>query len=274
LYFNPAFAGSVEISRLSFSYRTQWQGDYQTGSLSYDQAAKKMHGGVGLLVYDDNSGKGILNTFYTGLIYAPKFKLSKKIALTAGIKAGYLRTNLNQNAFVIQPTNSSSGFIYTVNFNEQLKPANALDFSVGVLVNTENAYLGISADHLNQPNMSLVENSTSKLLVKYNFQAGYTFQKKDTSDFSLSINALYQVYSYSQKLQLNIVSRYKWFMLGAAYGNGITGLIGYYNRKFVVGYSLDYYYNLSKKLEPGKYNFAHEVSVKYFFKLKRKKPLN
>ena len=266
LYYNPAFAGSAEISRLSFSYRNQWDNIYQSGILSYDQAVKKLHGGVGLLVYNDNVGQGSFKTFYSGLVYSAKFNLTKKIGFSCGIKAGYLRESLDLNK--INDFALNHGYANITTSNEHFKPANAADVSAGVLFNTEKGYISFAADHITQPDMSITQGGTARLPVKYVIQSGYTFQKKDSANFSLSLNGIYEFGAQSQRLEISLVGRYKWVMLGAAWGNGITGLVGYYNRKFVVGYSLDYYY--FQYFSSGPFRFANEISMKYFFKLKRK----
>ena len=65
LYLNPAFAGTNECPRANLNYRDQWPGigrTYVTTSASWDQHIQAIGGGLGVIVSQDRSGSGNLNT--------------------------------------------------------------------------------------------------------------------------------------------------------------------------------------------------------------------
>jgi type IX secretion system PorP/SprF family membrane protein len=270
LYFNPAFAGSVEKSRLALSYRNQWSSAYQTYYLSYDQAIKKLHGGVGLISYNDNEGEGVINTFYTALVYAPKFNVTNKIAVSPAVKIGYRRGSVNSSKLTFgDQIDPNRGLIYPSN-EPALISRNSIDISSGLVINTENFYAGFSVDHLNNPNISNIKGSKSLLPEKYVIQLGYTYQENDSADYSILSSALYENQAGFNLFQFNLLQRYKWAMVGIGWTseNTYIAMIGYYSKKLVIGYSYDLYYG---DIYSGKSFTAHEVSLKYFFTIKKKK---
>ncbi|MEJ6795542.1 MAG: PorP/SprF family type IX secretion system membrane protein, partial [Flavobacteriales bacterium] len=65
LYLNPAFAGTARCPRLVMAYRNQWpslSGSYVTTSASYDQHVPTISGGLGVIVMNDQAGRGTLRT--------------------------------------------------------------------------------------------------------------------------------------------------------------------------------------------------------------------
>ena len=63
LYLNPAFAGTARCPRICMNYRNQWpslSGTYVTYSASYDQHIDALNGGLGIMVNQDDQGRGIL----------------------------------------------------------------------------------------------------------------------------------------------------------------------------------------------------------------------
>lgn len=267
LYFNPAFAGSVEKSRLALSYRNQWAGIYKTFYVSYDQAVQKIHGGAGIIISNDNAGA--MNVFYSGIVYAPKFNIMERIAISPAIKVGYRRQSVDMSQLtfgdMIDPANG-----FTPTYEEIILVRNNIDLSAGLVINTENMYLGLAIDHINQPNINIIEGGKSPLPAKYVGQFGYTFQKNETSDLSVSPSILYQKQASFSIFQANLSFKYKWATIGAGYSNAIsyTFMLGYHRKSVMVGYSYDYYKTMSQISEK---LYAHEISLKYIFSLKRKK---
>ena len=73
LYLNPAFAGTARCPRVVLNYRNQWPaltGTFVTTSASYDQHVDAILGGIGVLVTNDQAGKGTLNTTTVSGIYS------------------------------------------------------------------------------------------------------------------------------------------------------------------------------------------------------------
>ncbi len=273
LYFNPGYAGSVESPRLALSYRNQWNNMYQTSYISYDQAIKRIHGGVGLVIYNDyqrvsqiipNFYKhNYLNTFYCGLAYSAKFNLFNKLAISPAIKIGYRRNDVNAyigEYDVASYAPSLPVFGYKSN----------IDVSLGVVINTKNMHVGFSVDHINTPNVSVVEVAKSLLPRKYVGQLGYTFQKIEASNFSITTSFLYQRQQNFSLPQASLSFRYKFMVLGA--GATTEGsynfILGYYSKKIIIGYSFEWYSNGGEVINPllsEKIHHTHELSLRYIF---------
>ena len=78
LYLNPAFAGAASkgCPRANLNYRDQWPGigrTYVTTSASWDQHIDGIGGGLGIIVSQDRSGAGHLNTSHASLLYSYQF---------------------------------------------------------------------------------------------------------------------------------------------------------------------------------------------------------
>ena len=73
LYLNPAFtANNGGCPTATLNYRDQWPGigrTYVTYSASYDQHVDALGGGLGVIVAQDKSGSGNLNTLHFHLFY-------------------------------------------------------------------------------------------------------------------------------------------------------------------------------------------------------------
>lgn len=257
LYYNPAFAGSAEKSRLAVSYRNQWAGLYQTYYVSYDQAVKKLHGGVGFLMYNDHSGP--LNVLYSGLAYAAKFNVAGKVVISPAIKIAYRRSTLNVAEANVTELNTKNG--KAIN--------NCADVTAGLLVNTAKLFAGFTIDHLNQPDQSFGVGKAI-LPIKYIAQLGYTFQKSEESSFSVTPSALYQQQQNFNIVQCNLSFKYKWAVLGLGYTtNSYSLMLGYYSKKIIIGYSFEYY-QISLNIN-GSSPVANEVSLRYLFAINKSK---
>lgn len=287
LYLNPSFAGSADRSRIALSYRNQWNNTYQTYHFSYDQVINAIHGGAGLIVYNDNS-REVLNVFYTGLVYAPKFNVSSSLSISPSVKVGYRRTSINPNNLklgeIVDRYREESGIFQA---SDAFKTNNNADISIGFMLNTNDFYAGFAIDHVNKPNVSLVEGGKDILPSKHIVQAGYTYQESESSNFSFSANALYQYQALHTIVQTNFTFRYRWALAGFGVAGStalyFTGILGFYSKRFVVGYTYDYFTNAigyvvqKVKFEQQEdYDYvkapvAHEISVKYFFNWQKEK---
>lgn len=253
LYYNPGYAGSVESPRLAFNQSIL--SPYLNASyLSYDQAIKRLHSGVGLVVRNgyNNYTMGtsdFSNSFDCGLAYAAKFNIGNRLAISPAVKIAYRRDDYKTSWF--DKVSWSKGSTTYVSENA--------DLSAGVVINTEKFHLGFAIDHINEP---MVTTSVKYKIPKtFNIQMGYTFQKHRNSDFSLTTGLLYG--KRTNDLALSASARYKCFVLGGGYQfRGYYNLLaGYYSKKCMIGYSVA----PPLKNPYLKTYYAHELSVRYIF---------
>ena len=83
LYLNPAFAGTHICPRVSMNYRNQWpgiSGAFVTYAASFDKHSNSLHGGLGLLVTNDQAANSLRSTTVSGM-YAYQLKISRKFSI-------------------------------------------------------------------------------------------------------------------------------------------------------------------------------------------------
>ncbi|HNK40471.1 MAG TPA: PorP/SprF family type IX secretion system membrane protein, partial [Flavobacteriales bacterium] len=119
LYLNPAFAGTARCPRVVLNYRNQWpalSGTFVTTSASYDQDVRGILGGLGLLVTNDQAGKGTLTTTTISGIYSYTQAVSRKFSIKAGFQATYFQKSLDWNKLTFgDMIDPNRGFIYQTN---------------------------------------------------------------------------------------------------------------------------------------------------------------
>ena len=181
LYLNPAFTGANNngCPTTTLNYRDQWPGigrTYVTYSASYDQHIDALGGGLGVIIAQDKSGAGNLNTLHASLLYSYLLEVNRDFTIKAGFEASYRSLNVNWDNLtfgdMIDPT---YGFIYNTSEDiiNNAKNVSFPDFSAGILGFTNNMYFGFAAHHLTQPDQGFI--SVSHLPTKYTAHIGGTF---------------------------------------------------------------------------------------------------
>tara|TARA_B100001142_G_scaffold330123_1_gene396388 strand:+ start:29182 stop:30201 length:1020 start_codon:yes stop_codon:yes gene_type:complete len=200
LYLNPAFAGAGEggCPRANLNYRDQWPGigrTYITTSASWDQHVNQIGGGLGVIVSQDRSGAGHLNTSHASLLYSYHLQVNNSFAFKAGFEASYRMINLDwTNLTFGDMIDPQYGFIYPTNedIDNYTQSVNFPDFSAGFIGYQENLYFGFAAHHLTQPNQGFI--SESQLPRKYTAHIGGRFPltRYKNKITEVSPNFLYQ----------------------------------------------------------------------------------
>lgn len=176
LYLNPAFAGVSKCPKLNLNYRNQYPGldVYQTYSASYDQYVSSLNGGIGLLAVRDEAGSGALSTTEVSAIYSYHLKASRKFTILSGFQATFRQRSLNWDGLTFP--SQIDPFYGFVKPSEEIPPDattnSHFDVSVGFLGFTKRFYLGITLNHLTEPDESFFVNS--KLPMKISAQTGIT----------------------------------------------------------------------------------------------------
>jgi len=281
VFINPAFAGSIKCSRLSLSYRNQYVGydhsNVATYYLSYDQYVKKLRGGIGVVSYFQNGGKGATQSWYNGLIYSPKINVKDKFLVEPAVQIGYYHKKLN-----VGKLNDGNNLdpAYNYDYDNQSFTASGnnyntgfLDVSAGLVVSNKKFFTGISVDHLTQPAQKFTngENLPSRYIV----QAGTTFRGqrgiKRQFGFSPMIQLTYESYSNPRtRLMWSSTFHYRWLVwgVGAANRDWLIAMVGAEAGKFRFGYSYDSTLEGVSKGSGG----SHELSMRYLFNCKDNKP--
>ena len=275
LYLNPAFAGAKNggCPTASLHYRDQWPGigrTYVTYSASFDQHVDALGGGLGILVHQDQSGLGNLNTFNASAIYSYHLEVNRDFDMKVGFEASYRMLNLNWDDLtfgdMIDPT---YGFIYTTEEDIVNNPSHVEypDFSTGFLGYTDNMFFGFAAHHLTQPDQGFI--SVSHLPRKYTAHIGGSFpiSKYKNNITTISPNFLYQKQQDFQQFNYGVYVNRGPIVGGLWTRNSVKNfdafilMFGLVQEEFKFGYSYDITVsNLQNSNTLG----AHEVSFTLF----------
>ncbi|MBS1634783.1 MAG: type IX secretion system membrane protein PorP/SprF [Bacteroidetes bacterium] len=271
LYLNPAFAGTARCPRICMNYRNQWpnlSGTFVTYSASYDQHIDAISGGLGILVTQDDAGRGTLKTTSASLIYSYHLAVTREFSIKAGLQAGFFQKALDRSKLnfgdMIDPRR---GFVW--NTNEVIPSQNKsnLDFSAGLLGYSKRYFIGFAANHITQPDEGLL--GPSKLPIKFTGHAGAIIPLEKGGETYISPNVLFQQQQNFSQLNLGVYFVKNNFVGGLWYRNqdAFIVLLGVQTDHFKVGYSYDVTISKLASNTAG----SHEISLQIQFECRPKK---
>jgi len=161
LRLNPGFAGIGTAPRAVFNYRAQhtsYPSAFTTLAASYDQPIENTPSGVGLRMMTDKQLEGAYKNTEVAIVYSYEVMINRDVRARLGLSGGILSTSLDFSSLtfgdVLDPINGADGIT-----SEQLAALSktSADFGAGVLVSAYNFYGGVSFEHMNRPDESLVE---------------------------------------------------------------------------------------------------------------------
>ncbi len=277
LYLNPAFAGTARCPRVVLNYRNQWPaltGTFVTTSASYDQHVDGVMGGLGLLVTNDQAGKGTLSTSTVSGIYSYQQAISRKFSMKVGFQATYFQKSLDWSKLTFgDQIDPRRGFIYNTNDVPRGGKVGNADFSAGVLGYSDIFFVGFAVHHLTQPNESLIVGD-SKLPMKVTGHAGASIPLGMNGRYGeartrISPNVLYQSQAAFKQLNLGLYVDHGPITAGVWYRtrDSFIALIGFHTDKFKFGYS----YDLTTSKLTTQTAGSHEISVQLQFNCKPKR---
>lgn len=279
LVYNPAYAGSRDVTSVNALYRTQWtgiNGAPRAYNVSIDGAVGSYmksfrHVALGLSV--NNESAGVLNNTNIMAYYAYRIKLRHSV-LSFGLQAG---TSLYSAKYSdLNPYNSGDQSL-TNNIKNAMLP----NFGAGVYWRGDNYYVGASIPNLlenyyDKDNKD-VNNFSGRQLRAYYLSAGYVFTLNE--NFKLepqalvryAANANYQL-PLSADLNLSAIF-YDRLMVGATYrtDKSLAAIVHIQATKEInVGYSYDYATSVFNGYTGG----SHEITLGYNFVKDKNKYIN
>ncbi|PSK99219.1 type IX secretion system membrane protein PorP/SprF [Cecembia rubra] len=181
IFLNPAFAGSSEMSRFGVNYRNQWPGlDHSLNAYSayFDHYLFNLNSGIGVIVNGMNETVAGLSTTEIGLAYSYRVQLGFNSFLRFGGQASYFSRDANMNQFIFESQiDRGSGAIGDFG-GEQMgldSRHRYFDYHFGMLFNNEFGWLGLSAHHITQPNISFIDDQISRWPMKISAHGGLKF---------------------------------------------------------------------------------------------------
>jgi type IX secretion system PorP/SprF family membrane protein len=287
LYLNPAFTGTTADHRFIANFRNQWpnvaQG-YVTYAASYDYNLSNLNSGFGFLATQDQAGTAGMKSTELNFLYSYKLSISNKWVISSGLNFGYAVRSIDFNKLIFADqlqlgstqTLPSSDPSLTNSGN-----AHYFDFKAGLLAYNKNFWLGFAANHLNEPNRSLV-NAEAYVPLKITVHGGvriplYRGAFKRERIPVLSPSFVYKHQGNFEQLDVGAYLLYDpiifglWFrgipVLNNAQNNprrdAAVVILGFQLNRFEVVYSYDFTISELGPVSGG----AHEVALKYRFEI-------
>ena len=274
LYFNPAFAGSARCPRFIMEYRNQWpliSGTFVTYSSSLDAHVPVFHGGVGMIVTNDRSGKGLLSTTNIGGIYSYEATLGREFSMKMAIQATYVQKSVDWSKIIFgDMIDPQYGYVYTTNEKEPIPTLGFADFSAGFLGYGTHYYFGFAIHHLTEPDQGFLQDSKSPLPKKYTVHGGAVIPLDLASHTVIYPSILFQNQAGISQLNLGLYTKFKNAIVGGLWyriNDSFILLMGVEQKSFTFGFSYDV--TVSKlSLKTGG---AMEFSSSYIFGCKPEK---
>lgn len=185
IIFNPAYAGSRENTNVFLMHRSQWvgfDGAPTTSNFTFDTRVNDEIG-LGLTFINDQIGPSNENNLSLDFSYG--FPVNEEYRLTFGLKTSANLLNINFSKLNgIDP----GDIAFSQNIENQFSP----NFGVGVYLNSDKAYFGISSPKLLKTNYfdrnsGVGESKVVKKEIHLYFIAGYVFDVNDEIKFKPSL---------------------------------------------------------------------------------------
>lgn len=279
LILNPAFAGSNQAPRATLMYRNQWpssMSNFESYSASYDQNIPFSNSGFGFSFLTNKIGGNALITANMSAYYTYQFRPSKDLNINLGVKGTYFQKRLNFSRV------SSSIVFDTIKTMigqgaENEKPNGYVkngDVSVGAIFSYKDTFFGgVSADHLNTPNISFYPSDTmTNLGIKTSFFAGVNidlrkkaYRGSNYTPVFITPTIYYQGNKEFQQLSIGSYLSHgayyagSWYRLDFNNESAIVALVGVQYKALIFGYSFDY--SLSSDITSN--GGAHELTLSY-----------
>jgi len=275
LYLNPAFAGATPkgCPRVSLNYRDQWPGigrTYITTSSSWDQHVDAIGGGLGIMIAQDRSGVGHLNTTHASVLYSYHLEVNRQFAIKAGFEASYRMIQLDWGDLTFgDMIDPQRGFIYetqeNILNNETTK--RFPDFSTGFIGYSENLFFGFAAHHLTAPNQGFISESQLPTKLTAHIGGNIPLNKWSNNVTTISPNFMYQQQQDFQQFNYGVYVNRGPMVGGLWMRNSLKNIdsfilmLGIIQESFKFGYSYDVTLsNLKNSNTLG----AHELSFALF----------
>ena len=296
LYLNPALTGATELTRIGVNYRNQWPGlnhSFNSYSAYIDHYIFDYNSGIGVSFNGSQESLANLSTNEVGLSYSYRLRISDNFYFRIGGQASYMRRDAFFSNLVFGSMIDIVSGGVVGDFRDLLRDAGVpidsrhsfVDYAVGGLFYNNKFWLGGSAHHLTEPNISFINDQTSILPMKISLQGGYKinlspggrdyftheFQERSVSfAFNYKQQSPFNQLDVGTQLYLHPLVIGVWYRGMPTKNNlpnneSLISLIGVSMESGLdIGYSYDY---TVSKLNQRNSRGAHEISIRYNFLL-------
>ena len=229
LHANPAFTGLFDDYGVTLSYRNQFPslaGSFVSTQIGADVRLNTpgQHHALGLLLNQDRSGSVGYTRLEAGALYAYHTRLTQTLALSGGLRASYGRQRVGYDNFVFGDQILEDGSVAGPSAESlDIQPVNYLSLGTGAVLYTEQAWLSVAGQHLNQPDLGFRRQAQLPLLLSVS--GGYKLflvkpsTGKDTREVSFTPVGAYTRQGGSQRTETGAYFTASPVTLGAVYRN-------------------------------------------------------
>ncbi len=264
-YFNPAFAGTEGVMKITAIHRAQWMGyspTYGDGGapttelISMNMPMPMLKGGVGGYFVYDNLGAITNMELQASYAYYVPFQNGR---LSLGIRAGMISQEVDFSKFrAIDPNDPLLG---RKGSESQFRP----DLAFGALYRKEKFYLGAGINHLTQPSFDFGLSQQNKLKPHLYVTGSYFYDM----NFDLRFQFVGFVKSDLVKTSFDLgvlayLRNTMWGGLSFRQSDAISLLLGYSfleDKSLSLGYSLDYVVNDQEAKEATSHEFMLSYTI-------------
>ncbi len=275
LYLNPALTGTTDQFRYSLHHRSQWLGvesSYFSTNAAAEVNVEPWRSAFGLMLQHDYAGTAGIQLINVTGSYSFLVPL-KRWALRLGLQGSIMNRSatLGNLVFVSQVRDDEpdvfegygGGSIFFA------------DFSAGALIYNRNVWLGVAAQHIAEPNQSLVGAGSGNLRRKYSVHAGANFDLNTINGgITLMPSVLFKMQGAVYQLDAGTRVLFEHFpvSIGTAYRgipflsyqgtlqqDAVAFMVGYEWNGFTFGYSYDLTISGLAPYSGG----SHEIAVVY-----------
>lgn len=263
-YYNPAFAGTEGVTKITGLYRSQWLGyspTYGDGGapvtqmLSAHTPVLKLKGGVGGYIVNDKLGP--VTNFQAQASYAHYFNIFQG-KLSLGVSGGILSQKVDFDLY--RATDPSDPLLASKSGKEsQIRP----DFTAGVMFKKEKFYAGVGIDHLNAASFDFGLTQSNQMARHLYVTGGYYYDLN--FDIRLQFMTLIKSDFTKTTFDVGAIAYFKdvmWGGLSFRQSDAAILILGYSllkDKSLKVGYSLDYIVKDQQAKQPT----SHELMVSY-----------
>jgi type IX secretion system PorP/SprF family membrane protein len=298
LYMNPAFAGSLHKTRVSFHQRLQWpklDARYTTSVLSADKYFPAYKSGAGFIIMQDYQGGGQLSSTEVQLLYSYELVLNRKFTFRPGLQLGFASRHIDYSELRFPSQYNNTGMVSgqdPANVGKSVKLYS--DVSAGGVLYSKAFWAGFAVHHINNPNQSFLgAGSISKLPAQFSLVSGYKVvlyhrvsMHDDKKEVSVTPTFQYKWQGQSDQLDIGLYGAANEFLVGVWYrgipikhytdssGNkyqnneSVIAFVGWKGESIRIGYSYDF---TISRLARARTGGAHELNITYVFPSKRMK---
>jgi type IX secretion system PorP/SprF family membrane protein len=265
---NPGYAGLNQAICATAIYRQQWasfDGAPQTMLLNVHAPIRAIRGGLGFTYFNDKLGFESNNIARLSYSYHQVIGVG---TLGIGLSGGIVNKSISANWVTPDGTPWSSD----PNISDPSSNATVADFSMGLFYKTNKLYMGLSATHLSESDLSDIHIQTAR---HYWVMAGYNFNVAPDWDVMPSVMAKSD--AASTQIDVNVRVLYKqmvWAGVSYRVADAIAPMVGYQTPIGDAGtLKIGYSYDVTTSQLNSYSNGSHEVMVNYCFNLEKDPPV-